>query len=176
MKLSRILVILGGLAGVIALFMPLFKMPIEAGGKKYTAEMTGLQSLTGVSAISDVVKGDDLPKGEDDKAAVADMNKSWDSARWIFYTIFGSALLLFLVGATGRLGRGKASLAMLLGIVAGLGAWLLIAAMANVSKDRGVDVPTGLAVTLLLVAAGGGCLGGLIGLISPERKPSSPSA
>lgn len=176
MKLPRLLVFLGGLAGVVALFMPLFKMPISVGEKKYTAEMTGLQSLTGVKAISDVVKGDDVPKGEDDKTAVAEMNKSWEGARWIFYTIFGSALALLLLGVLGRLGRGKATLALLMGVVAGLGAWLLIAAMKKVSEDQRIEVPTGFAVTLLLVAAVGGGLGGLFGLFSPERKPEAPSA
>lgn len=178
MKIPRLLVFLAGLAGVVAFFMPLIQFDAEVEGKKLRAEISAFRMVSGITSIRDVVKGDYQVSAEEDKKFVTERSEDVDKSRVIYMVAFAPGIHLLLAAIAGRLGRGKATIALIAGLL-GVGIWLLLKAgfeKALSENKTGVAFEAGLALTLLMVVGIAGSVGGLLGLISPERKPDAPGA
>lgn len=172
MKFPRALVFLAGLAGLAAIFMPFLQFDTEVNGKKLRAEVTAFRMVGGVQSVRDVVKGDYEVAADEDKRVVADMNAKLDETRTVYIIAFAPGLVLLLLAIAGRLGRGKATIALIVGLL-GLGIWFLLGEgfkKAREENKTGIALEAGIAMTLLLATGAGGTAGGLLGLIAPERR------
>ena len=87
-----------------------------------------------------------------------------------------------MIGLAGRLGRGKATIALIVGLI-GVGIWALLQAGFKKTLEEnttGYPLEAGFALMLLMITGIAGSIGGLFGLIMPERSssgaPSQPTS
>ncbi len=167
-KTMKFLVLISGLIGLIAFFLPI--LAVENSGVE--GKLSAFQIVKGIETAKDVVKQAPTTGTAEEKQAVDDANAELDKYRGFVYAIFGPAALLFLFGLIGvlrgRFGRGLGITSLLIGLI-GLGIWALLNAAANeVSAEHGESVK-GVAMHLLMVTGLGGTLAGLITTVAPDR-------
>ena len=153
MRLPHKLILLGGVVGIVAFFLPLF----QAG---YMGAETSFSSLRMVT------EGNDLLKPETPKE-----RENLRTFNVVVLVGFGSTALLLLMAilSLGRLGRGAGLLCLAFSIAA-LGTGILFyVACKETAKESGLNV-AGIGITLLMAAGAAGLLGSLGALIKPERK------
>jgi hypothetical protein len=171
MKLPRLLVFLGGVAGVLAFFFPLLRMDQTIAGKPYGFDVSMFRIVRGVSSVREVVTGDYELTADEDERLVGEFNEKTEPAKKGYFLFLPGALLLALA-LLGRLGRGKASLALLAGLAGLFFWWALSEGFKKAATEATTQaVETGSAMTMLLAVAIAGCVGGLFGLVKPERRP-----
>lgn len=172
-KAAKFMVLVAGLVGLIAFFLPF--LSAESQGK--SASISAFQAVKGIDGAIDAT--DQATAGATNaeaKSARAEIADVVNKVKAFLYAMYAPALLLFLFGLIGvikkKFGRGFGVLSLLLGLVA-LGFWaLLFMAAGEANKDQGgadVKVALGLGVHLLLATGILGFLGGIINTVKPDR-------
>lgn len=162
MKASKFIVLVGGILGILAFFLPL--VSVERQGAK--ASVSAYQVIKGLDAVEVAVDdaGARHTYDVETAATAASAKKDIGAMKGIVMAIFAPALLLSLIGAAGvarkKFGRVAGTFSFLLGI-AGLG---IAALLKSAAEGDG-----GIGLTLLLVTGVAGLVGGLAALIKPER-------
>lgn len=159
MKASKFIVLVGGILGILAFFLPL--VSVERQGIKAT--VSAYEVIKGLDQVEVAV--DQAGARSAVEVATAESAKDGIGAiKGIVMAVFAPALLLGLIGAAGvarkRFGRVAGTFSLLLGLV-GLG----IAAMLKSAAEG----DGGIGLTLLLVTGLAGAVGGIAALIKPER-------
>jgi hypothetical protein len=152
MRIAHKLVLLAGLVGVVAFFLPLFD-------GAYLGTDRTISSLEMVEGL-----------GELETSADGETRENLKTFNIVILIGFGGAALCLLVGilGLGAFGRGRGLLALLGGLAA-VGVWLLLNyAFTEVARRQGTDY-RGIGVILLLASGAAGTLGGLIAVMKPER-------
>ena len=158
MKASKLIVLVGGILGIIAFFLPLVSV-----------QRTNVQGT--VSAFQ-IVKGLDSVAHEVDRAAptmaAEDVTAAKDGVgqiKGLVLAIFAPAALLALIGGMGvarkKFGRVAGTFSLLFGLV-GLGIAALLKSAAE--GDAGIGL------TMLIVTGLAGVVGGILALAKPERR------
>ena len=147
MKASKFLVLLGGVIGIVAFFLPFLEF-VHQGG---TVAPSAMQFVTGgISA-----------KGAET------VNRVVQDMRIIVLVSFAPAVMCALFGLIGMLkgsfARGLGAGALLFGLLT-FGVWFVLNTAA---ADAGARA--GIGMWLLMVAGAAGAIGGLIALIKPDR-------
>jgi hypothetical protein len=162
MKATKFIVLVGGILGILAFFLPL--VSVTRGGH------------TGTVSAFQVMKGLDQVSTEVDRGAATEMDRAnakdgVGAIKGIVMAIFAPAVLLALIGGLGvarkRFGRGAGTLVLLLGLI-GL-------AIGGILKSA-AEGDAGIGLTLLLVTGVSGVVGGILALVKPERAASAPTA
>lgn len=170
MKASKFIVLVGGIVGLIAFFLPAINVTHQ--GK--TVGVSAMQLVAGLDLAKDAVDKAESPDvgglgaGELSKAK-ADASSEISKVKGFVLGLFAPALLLVIIGGVGamrrRFGRGLGSLSLLLGLISlALGALIM-----SVASEGGKEAGAGIAITLLVVTGAAGALGGLMALIKPDR-------
>jgi hypothetical protein len=170
MKLAKLIVLLGGILGVLAFFLPMASF--EHHGKH--ASVSAFQLFTGVSDLEDRVDGTKAVEGmtpEQLGKAKQDVYETLSEIKGIVLACFLPGALLALIGligvARGKFGRLAGIVSILLGAVA-----LLVFAGLNTGAEASAgEAARGPALFLLLGTGALGCVGGMLALVSPERGP-----
>jgi hypothetical protein len=163
MKASKHIVLVGGILGIIAFFLPLVSVHRP--------------DFHGTASAFQIVKGLDTVQHEVDQAATASDLSTVDRAaategsdgigkiKGLVLAIFAPAAVLALIGGLGvyrkKFGRGAGVLALLVGLV-GLGIAALLKSAAE--GDAGIGL------TMLIVTGLAGVVGGVMALVKPERR------
>ena len=159
MKASKLIVLVGGILGILAFFLPL--VSVERQGK--SASVSAFQIMKGLDQV-EVAVDDGVSKRSLDVATGAEAKKDIGALKGIVMAIFAPALLLSLLGGLGvarkRFGRVAGTFSLLAGL-AGLG----IAAILKGAAEG----DAGIGLTLLLITGVAGVIGGLVALVKPER-------
>jgi hypothetical protein len=163
MKASKFIVLVGGILGILAFFLPM--VSVTRGG--HTATVSAFQIVKGLDAVQDEIQKDSVRTqaasiGESGSLDKAD--KDIGAIKGIVMAVFAPALLLALMGAAGvarkKFGRVAGTFSLLAGL-AGLG----IAALLKSAAEG----DSGIGITLLLVTGLAGLVGGIIALAKPDR-------
>ena len=167
-KVSKFVVLLSGVIGLVAFFLPI--LAVESSGIE--GKLSAYQIVSGIETVKDVVKQAPNTGTAEEKQAIDQANAELDKYRGFVYAIFGPAALLALFGLIGvlrgRFGRGLAVPTLLFGLL-GLAIWYLLDSAANeVGAEHGESVK-GVAMHLLLVTGLGGTMAGLISTVVPDR-------
>ena len=159
MKANKFIVLVGGILGILAFFLPL--VSVERQGAK--ASVSAYQVIKGLDQV-EVAVDDGVKQAAFDVETGASAKKDIGAMKGIVMAIFAPALLLSLIGAAGvarkRFGRVAGTFSLLLGLVGlGIGAILKSAA----------DGDGGIGLTMLLLTGVAGIVGGIATLVKPER-------
>jgi hypothetical protein len=161
MKASKFIVLVGGILGILAFFLPM----VTVQQQDFSGSVSAFQIIKGLDAVS-VAAG-----STEASVALASAGTSSQSAKdaldgmkAIVMAIFVPALMLVLIGGLGvyrkKFGRVAGTFSLLFGLLGlGIGAMLKSAAEGD----------SGIGLTLLLVTGVAGIVGGLITLVKPER-------
>ena len=160
MKASKFIVLIGGILGILAFFLPL----VSVHRTDFAGKASAFQLMKVLDKVAVEVDSADVHTTMD----VASKQQAKDglgaAAKGILMAFFAPAALLSLIGGLGvmrkRFGRGAGTLALLIGLI-GLGVGALM--MGAAEGDAGIAIP------LLVVTGVAGVLGGLAALIKPER-------
>ena len=159
MKASKFIILVGGLLGILAFFLPL--VTVDRGGT--SASVSAFQVIKGLDSV-EVAVNEAGARREIDVETTASAKSDIGAMKGIVMAIFAPAALLALLGAFGvkrrRFGRVAATFSLLAGL-AGLG-------IASLLKGA-AEGDSGIGLTLLLVTGVAGIVGGVIGLAKPER-------
>ncbi len=159
MKAAKFIILVGGIVGILSFFFPLVSVHRAEG----TVTVSALLIIEGLDTVSVAVDSEHVHTVRDVEVR-GEAQKDFGAMKGIVLAVFVPALLLALIGGIAvwrkRFGRGSAALALIFGLVAlGIGAVL-----TNAAEGDG-----GIAIKLLLLTGVAGSLGGLIGLVKPER-------
>lgn len=169
MKASKFIVLVGGIVGLIAFFLPAIKVTHQG----QTVGVSAMQMVAGLDLAKDAVDKAKAPDvagadGGELKKVKADASSEISKVKGIVMGLFAPALLLVIIGGVGamrrRFGRGLGSLSLLLGLIS-----LAIGALIMSAASEGGDTSAGIAITMLVVTGIAGALGGLMALIKPDR-------
>lgn len=160
MKATKFIVLVGGLLGILAFFLPLVSVQRDAG----SASVSAFQVMKGLDSV-EVAVDEAGTKREIDVATSASAKQDIGALKGIVMAIFAPAALLVLLGGLGvgrkRFGRVAGTFALLAGI-AGLG-------IASILKSA-AEGDSGIGLTFLLVTGVAGIVGGIMALAKPERR------
>jgi hypothetical protein len=159
MKASKLIVLVGGILGILAFFLPLVSMQREGRSTSVSA----FQIMKGLDKVQ-VSVDDGVSQRQLDVATSASAKKDIGAMKGIVMAIFAPALLLALIGGIGvkrrKFGRVAGTFSFLLGLL-GLG---IAAILKGAAEGDG-----GIGLTLLLVTGVAGVVGGLVALVKPEK-------
>lgn len=164
MKASKFIVLVGGILGILAFFLPM----VTLHRADYSGSASAFQIIKGLGAASDAVSADQV-QAASMTGDVQSAKEGLDAMKGIVMAIFVPAILLAAIGALGvskkKFGRVAGFFSLALGLV-GLGIAVLLRSAAG--EDAGVGL------SLLLATGLGGVVGGLLALVKPE-KPATTS-
>ncbi len=162
MKASKFIVLVGGILGILAFFLPM----VTVNRADFSGSVSAFQIVKGLDAVSVAAGSRDVSVALADAGADAKSAKeALDGMKGIVMAIFAPALMLVLIGGLGvfrkKFGRVAGTFSLLFGLVGlGIGALLKGAAEGD----------SGIGLTLLLITGVAGVVGGLIALAKPERE------
>jgi hypothetical protein len=166
MKASKFIVLVGGILGILAFFLPL--VSVERQGAK--ASVSAYQVIKGLDQV-EVAVDQGARQAAYSMETGAEAKKDIGAMKGIVMAVFAPALLLSLIGAAGvarkRFGRVAGTFSLLFGLV-GLGIGAILKSAAE--GDGGVGL------TLLIVTGLAGVVGGIAALIKPERSVEARAA
>jgi len=170
-KAAKFMVLVGGILGVVAFFLPMFS--VEGGGKKFT--VSAFQAVRGAEAIKSSMESQAGEKASNDpstKKAFDDLEDVTTKFKSVFLGMYAPAAILLLLGLVGvlkkKFGRGFGVLALLFGLVA-MGLWGLIFAGTKDQKATENAFALGLGIHLMLATGILGFLGGITNTVKPDR-------
>jgi hypothetical protein len=164
MKASKFVILVGGILGILAFFLPM--VSVSRQGK--TVTVSAFQVMKGLEAVSGELDKDDVhaqaASYEGGTAQLKSAKDGVDGIKGIVMAIFAPALLLAAIGGAGvarkKFGRVAGTFSLLFGLVGlGIGAVLKSAAEGD----------SGIGLTLLLITGVAGIVGGIMALVKPER-------
>ena len=159
MKATKFIVLVGGILGLLSFFLPL----VSVHRDNATGKVSAFQIIKGLDTVSVAVDEASVHSVQEVETR-AEAKKDVGAMKGIVMAIFAPALLLTLIGGLGvarkRFGRGAATFSLIFGLIGlAIGAILKSAAEGD----------AGIGMTLLLLTGIAGVVGGLIGLVKPER-------
>ncbi len=162
MKASKLIVLVGGILGIIAFFLPL----VSVHRADFHGTASGYQIVKGLdkvgSAVDEAAERAEAPSVEVDKA-----KDGIGQIKGLVMAIFAPAAVLALLGGLGvarkKFGRGAGTLALLVGLLG-----LAIAALLKSAAEG----DAGIGLTFLLITGTAGVVGGVMALVNPERRPA----
>lgn len=170
MKASKFVVLVGGILGILAFFLPMVSVTRQG----QTATVSAFQVVKGLDAVSSELNKDEVKMKAASVGESRTLNEAKDgvdSIKGIVMAIFAPALLLALIGGAGvarkKFGRVAGTFSLLFGLVGlGIGAILKSAAEGD----------SGIGLTLLLITGLAGMVGGIMALVKPERLAAATPA
>lgn len=166
----KYVVLLGGIAGVVAFFLPFITFDSRDG--MITGGVSAYQIVSGIDSITEVMSGAAplLATHEDVQAFAKVFNEDLREYRVAMVAFYAPAALLALVGALAgarrRMGRIAGLSALVLG-AANAAIWMLFSQVRADQPDETVGL--GIGLHLLLAAGIAGILAGLGALLAPDR-------
>ncbi|MEO6774475.1 MAG: hypothetical protein ABI467_15895 [Kofleriaceae bacterium] len=159
MKATKFIVLVGGILGLLSFFLPL----VSVHRANATGQVSAFQIMKGLDTVSVAVDEASVHSVAEVETR-SQAQQGVGAMKGIVMAIFAPALLLTLIGGLGvsrkRFGRSAAAFSLIFGLVGlGIGAILTSAAEGH----------AGIGMTLLLVTGIAGVVGGLLGLVKPER-------
>jgi len=159
MKATKFIVLVGGILGILSFFLPL----VSVQRANATGKVSAFQIIKGLDTVAVAVDNAEVHTVQDVQLR-SEAKKDVGAMKGIVMAIFAPAVLLTLIGGLGvmrkRFGRGAAAFSLIFGLIGlGIGAILKSAAEGD----------AGIGMTLLLITGVGGVVGGLMGLVKPER-------
>lgn len=166
MKASKFIVLVGGILGILAFFLPM----VSVQRADFQGTVSAFQVIKGLEEVSTAAADPEM------KMALASAGESTASAqeavsglKGIVMAIFVPAMFLVLIGGLGvarkKFGRVAGAFSLVFGLL-GLG-------IASILKSA-AEGDSGIGLTFLLVTGVAGVVGGLLALIKPER-PANPA-
>lgn len=164
MKATKFIVLVGGILGILAFFLPM----VSIHRADFNGSASAFQVLKGLSKASDVVSSPEIKAAAIDAAVssadLSEAKEGLDAMKGVVAAIFAPALLLVLIGGLAvrrkQFGRAAGAFSLIFGLI-GLGIAMILKSAAG--SDGGI------ALTLLLLTGVAGVGGGLLGLVKPER-------
>jgi hypothetical protein len=164
MKATKFIVLLAGVTGVVAFFLPLIAVP----GASSSVTISGFQSVQGISSVA--ASSADKREGAVSNEELTVINKALDDSKLVILAVFAPALLCALFGligvAKGSFGRGLGTLSLVVGAI-GFAIWAILNSKAGDIK--------GIGMWMLLASAAGASLGGIFAVIKPDREETEHS-
>jgi hypothetical protein len=159
MKATKFIVLVGGILGILSFFLPL--VSVHRG--EFTGKVSAYQVVKGLDTVAVEVDAADARTAVEVETK-SEAKKDIGAMKGIVMAIFAPAALLALIGGLGvgrkRFGRVAATFSLLCGLL-GLGIASILKAAAE--GDAGIGM------TFLLITGVAGVVGGIAGLIKPER-------
>jgi hypothetical protein len=163
MKASKFIVLVGGILGILAFFLPM--VSVERQGKQVS--VSAFQVVKGLDAVGGALDNEDVrvkAAAYGETSSLRSAKKDVDGMKGIVMAIFAPALLLALIGGMGvarkKFGRVAGTFSLLFGLLGlGIGAILKSAAEGD----------SGVGLTVLLLTGVVGVAGGILALAKPER-------
>ena len=163
MKASKFVVLVGGILGILAFFLPMVSVTRQG----HTATVSAFQVVKGLDAVSSELNKEEVKVKAASYGETGSLNDAKDgvgSIKGIVMAIFAPALLLALIGGAGvarkKFGRVAGTFSLLFGLLGlGIGAILKSAAEGD----------SGIGLTILLITGLAGIVGGIMALVKPER-------
>jgi hypothetical protein len=159
MKASKFIVLVGGILGILAFFLPL----VSVTRGDFTGKVSAMQIIKGLDAVEVSVNTAEA-RASIDVATSSEAKKDVGAMKGIVMAVFAPAALLLLIGGLGvarkKFGRGAGTLSLLLGLIG-----LAIAAILKSAAEG----DAGIGITLLIVTGIAGVVGGVLALAKPER-------
>jgi len=164
MKASKFIVLVGGILGILAFFLPM--VTVERQGK--SVSVSAFQVVKGLDAVGSELDKDEVQMKaasyDGGRESLSGAKKGVDGMKGIIMAIFAPALLLALIGAAGvarkKFGRVAGTFSLLFGLLGlGIGAILKSAAEGD----------SGVGLTIMLLTGVLGIVGGIIALAKPDR-------
>lgn len=174
MKAAKLLVLLAGVLGVAAFFLPMATVSHEG----QTVSVSAFQLFTGVQALEDTVSSTDHVEGmtaDELGKQKRDVTQTLAEIKGVVLACFLPGALLAIIGGVAlvrrRFGRVGGAFAVLLGVVG-----LLVFTGLNAGADAADGAASrGVAMYLLLGTGLLGVTGGLLALVKPERPAGRPA-
>jgi hypothetical protein len=172
-KAAKFMVLVAGLMGLIAFFLPLFS--VDVAGKSFT--VSAFQAVRGVEAVKANLEkqaGEKMQNDPQAQKAVADLDDVLTKVKSYLFIMYAPAALLLLLGVIGvvkqRFGRGFGVLSLLLGLIT-FGFWALLFFAAGEAKKEQAEATFGLGLGVHLLLGTGilGFLGGVTNTVKPDR-------
>jgi hypothetical protein len=170
-KVAKFMVLVGGIVGVVAFFLPMFS--VEGGGKTFT--VSAFQVVRGAEAIKASMEkqaGEKASSDPEAQKAFDDLEDATTKFKGVFLGMYAPAAILLLLGIIGvlkkKFGRGFGVLALLFGLVA-MGLWGLIFTGTKDSQASQHAFALGLGIHLMLAAGILGFLGGITNTVKPDH-------
>lgn len=163
MKIAKLIVLLAGITGVVAFFVPMATLIHD--GKNYP--VSPYQLFVGVHELEKNL--DNAPSAMMSDKDKADAYEALTDVKGIVIAFYAPGALLLLVGLIGAIRRKFGRFAGLVSVVLGAASFLVFAGMQSLDLDAAHGITRGpspylLAATGLLAVAGG-----LFSLVSPDR-------
>ncbi|HEU5058931.1 MAG TPA: hypothetical protein VFU21_20500 [Kofleriaceae bacterium] len=172
-KAAKFMVLVAGLMGLVAFFLPLFS--VDVAGKSFT--VSAFQAVRGVEAVKANLEkqaGEKMQNDPQAQKAVADLDDVLTKVKSYLFIMYAPAALLLLLGVIGvvkqKFGRGFGVLSLLLGLVT-FGFWALLFFAAGEAKKEQAEATFGLGLGVHLLLGTGilGFLGGVTNTVKPDR-------
>ncbi len=165
--MGKYLVLLAGIAGVVAFFLPIMRIRL----KEREFGVSTLQIMRGIRGMEEAI-GEKAGESKEEREALEETEEGLRKVKGIFLAFFGPAAVLLLLGVLTRVGRGVGILALIVGLI-GFGGWALMNYAVSEAGKQSADAETGtgLGLTLLLVSALLGVVGGIVAIAKPPRRP-----
>ena len=172
-KAAKFMVLVAGLMGLVAFFLPLFS--VDVGGKSFT--VSAFQAVRGVEAVKTNLEkqaGEKMQSDPQAQKSIEDLDEVLTKVKSYLFIMYAPAALLMLLGIFGvvkqKFGRGFGVLALLLGLVT-FGFWALLFFAAGEAKKEEAQAAFGLGLGVHLLLGTGilGFLGGITNTIKPDR-------
>ena len=170
MKASKFIVLVGGILGILAFFLPI----VTVHHRGATASVSAFQVIKGLDTVSVAV--DDHQADVDvalasSGSSAAEAKDGLAAAKGIVFALFVPALILAALGGRGvakkKFGRGAGAFSLILGLI-GLGIGALLQGAAGGES--------GIGIYLLVLTGVAGTVGGLLALVKPERAAVAAAA
>lgn len=166
--LWKVLPVLGAIVGIVGFFLPFVEVRPPGGGWPVT--VSAFEVLTGDLDVDKIAQS--LPEGSASTVEVREalrqfqeLSKDYGAAMLVLYVPAALQLLIGVVGLFGRFTRTKGIFVLLLGIASVAIAY----AFWSNRPDPATGVKLGWGVIGIACAGIGGVIGGLIGLVRPDR-------
>jgi|SoiMethySBSTD1v2_1073268.scaffolds.fasta_scaffold210293_3 hypothetical protein len=173
-KAAKFMVLVAGLMGLVAFFLPLFS--VDVSGKSFS--VSAFQAVRGVEAVKAHLESEAGQKVREDPQAqksIDDLDEILTKVKSYLFIMYAPAALLVLLGIFGvvkqRFGRGFGVLALLMGLIT-FGFWALLFFAAGEAKKEQADAAFGLGLGVHLLLGTGilGFLGGVTNTVKPDRN------
>lgn len=169
-KAAKFMVLVGGLMGIVAFFLPM--ATVEGQGQ--TIKASAFQAVRGATFIEGKAKEvEGSAISAQDKKSAGEVGDFFTKVKSVLYGLYAPAVLLMLLGLIGvikqKFGRGFAIFSVLLGLVS-LAIWGFLFMLAGeVNKDGDTKLTLGLGSHFLLGTGILGFLGGITNTVKPDR-------
>ncbi len=172
-KAAKFMVLVGGLMGLIAFFLPLFS--VDVAGKSFS--VSAFQAVRGVEAVKANLEkqaGEKVKTDAQAQKSIDDLDEVLTKVKSYLFIMYAPAALLVLLGIFGvvkqKFGRGFGVLALLFGLIT-FGFWALLFVAAGEAKKEEAQAAFGLGMGVHLLLGTGilGFLGGITNTIKPDR-------